>query len=59
MTQTPDLPRHVAEAVHTAVSELPSGTHIDDYADCVCGMIPRADFDAHHDAIYHMIDMIR
>jgi hypothetical protein len=45
------MPRHVAEAVHTAVSELPAGTHPDDVADCVCGMIGLKDFDAHEAAI--------
>lgn len=30
----------ISEKCHTAVSELPLGTHYEDLLDCVCGMMP-------------------
>jgi hypothetical protein len=58
MTQTPDLPRHIADAVHTAVSEIPDA-HPDDILDCVFGMIPADDFDANLLAITEQIARLR
>ena len=42
-THTPTLAGRLKEACHVAVSELPSGTHVDDVVDCVFGQISEAD----------------
>jgi len=41
------LPPQVAEAIYTAIMELPDGTHPDDIMDCICGMIGLDKFDTY------------
>ncbi len=45
------LPDDVASACHTAVAELPAGTHLVDLLDCVCGLVPMSTFDRYEKGI--------
>lgn len=52
---TTTIQSQVYTACYTAVSELPAGTHPDDIADCVFGMLPTYVFDANEDFITQTI----